>query len=130
MGSCPPARPCLASLCSGISFKPLSKRGGSPGPWPGGQPVSPSSGPPSPPQLVDKSLVGAAMGSLFPCWGTRGVCTVPLILWVPSRLEAETEPGLHLSPSGPAFFCASYRVLSTSPCPTPRPPESGGVPVE
>ena len=47
--------------------------------------------------------------------------TAPLILWVPSQLVAETEPSLHLSPSGPAFFCASYRVLSTSPCPTPGP---------
>ena len=95
-----------------------------------GSPSAHPAAPPSPPWLVDKSLVGAAMGSPFPCWGPRGVCTIPLILWVPSQLEAETEPGLHLSPSGPAFFCASCRVLSTSLCLTPRPPESGGVPVE
>ena len=74
--------------------------------------------------VVDKSLVGAAMRSLFPCRGPRGVGTVLLILGVPSQHGAEMEPGLHLRPRACIFLC-QLQVPVHQPLPCPRPPESG-----
>ena len=69
---------------------------------------------------------------VFPVGDPGGVGTVLLLLWVPSRLEAGTEPGLGLSASGPAFSrpVVRSRPPAPGPPPPPGPPESGGTPAE